>query len=49
MSKKRFEEPLNPVIIPAIHRKWYVDIQFLPKTNRIIGIIEAREGLTGWL
>lgn len=49
MALKRLEEPMNPVIIPALNRTWYVDLQLMPKASGYIGILEAREGLTGWI
>jgi len=48
-SKKRYEEPLHPIAIPTIHRIWFIDVQFMPKHDGYIGIIEGREGLTGWV
>jgi hypothetical protein len=34
----------------TLHRYWFVDVQKMPKSEGgYIGIIEAREGLTGWV
>jgi hypothetical protein len=50
MSRKKYEEPLHPVVITTINRIWYVDVQKMPKNDDgFIGIIEAREGFSGWL
>lgn len=40
---------MTVVTQPYRHQRWYVDIQIMPKSHGFIGIIEAREGLTGWL
>jgi hypothetical protein len=50
LSKKRYEEPLTPIMIATINRVWFVDVQKMPKNPMgFIGIIEAREGLSGWV
>jgi len=50
LSKTRYDEPLHPVIINTVNRVWYVDVQKMPKTEQgYVGIVEAREGMTGWV
>ncbi|KAI8893783.1 hypothetical protein BC833DRAFT_635636, partial [Globomyces pollinis-pini] len=48
-SRVKQVEPLKPILGLVLHQKWFVDIQKLPKSKGYIGIIEAREGLTGFL
>jgi len=50
MNTKTYEEPLHSISMMTVHRYWFVDVQKLPKSEGgYIGIIEAREGLTGWV
>jgi hypothetical protein len=48
-SVGKYQEELHNLMIPTILRVWHVDLQFMPKAKGYIGILEARESLSGWV
>jgi hypothetical protein len=48
-SSRQVNEPLHPVFVNSLHRRWYVDVVTVPIGQKNHSIICAREGFSGWL